>query len=90
MIDQWTGNEFTVDCGNNANHFKHCEYDCFMATFPKDQLFWMVPALNISLLANDKHLTTVGELLKWFGVLILNTRFKFGDRASLWLLESHN
>ena len=90
MIDQWTGNKFTLGCDNNANHFKYSEYDCFMATFPKDQLIWMVSALNRSLLANDKQITTVGELLKWFGVLILITRFEFGDRASLWSLESHN
>ena len=25
-----------------------------------------------------------GEIIKWFGIIILATRFKFGDRASLW------
>jgi hypothetical protein len=26
----------------------------------------------------------MGELLKWFGVLILITRFEFGNRRDLW------
>ena len=25
-----------------------------------------------------------GEMIKWFGIIILATRFEFGDRASLW------
>ena len=32
--------------------------------------------------------TTMGEILKWFGVLILITRFEFGSRASLWSTTS--
>ncbi len=26
----------------------------------------------------------MGELLKWFGVLVLITRFEFGNRRDLW------
>jgi len=55
-----------------------------MACFPKTQLNWMVSRLNEIL--PQKHLapTTMGELLKWFGILILITRFEFGNRAQLW------
>ena len=27
--------------------------------------------------------TTKGEMIKWFGIIILATRFEFGDRESL-------
>jgi len=51
---------------------------------------WMTQKHNENLLSADKKLTTVGELLKWFGVLLLITRFEYGDRASsLWSPESN-
>ena len=28
--------------------------------------------------------TTKGEMIKWFGIIILATLFEFGDRASMW------
>jgi len=49
---------------------------------------WMVQKLNTSLFTANKKPTTAGELLKWFGVLILITRFEYGDRASLWSPET--
>jgi len=67
-----------------AQNYKHSELDCFMATFPKTQLNWMVERLTTQLLAHGKDPTTLGELLKWFGVLILITRFEYGNRAELW------
>jgi len=48
----------------------------------------MVQKLNTSLFTANKKPTTAGELLKWFGVLILITRFEYGDRASLWSPET--
>ncbi|NJN80502.1 MAG: hypothetical protein HC797_08540, partial [Anaerolineales bacterium] len=86
MIDQWTGDEYTLNCdlGNSRNEFRHSEYDCFMACFPKDQLTFMVNKLNGNLLQKNKERTTIGELLKWFGVMLLTTRFEFGERSSLW------
>ena len=90
MIDQWTGDECAQGCDNNANNFKHNEFGCFMACFPHDQLLWMVDSLNLSLVAAEKKATTVGELLKWFGVLILAARFEYGERPSLWSHETNN
>jgi len=55
-----------------------------MAMFRKTQLLWMVDRLNAQLATHDKQATAAGELLKWFGVLMLVTRFKFGNRANLW------
>lgn len=83
MTCQWTGNEYTEGCDNGTNP-KYNELDCFMATFPKTQLNWMVQALSTRLLQDGKDPSTLGELLKWFGILILITRFEYGNRAELW------
>ena len=32
----------------------------------------------------------MGEMIKWFGIIILATRFEFGDRASLWSTVSQS
>jgi len=58
--------------------------NCFMAMFPKTQLLWKVDRLNAQLATHDKGATAARELLKWFGVLMLVTRFEFGNRADLW------
>ena len=56
-----------------------------MAVFPKRQFNDMVSRTNLILQRlGEPLLTTKGEVLKWFGLLILMTRFEFGDRASLW------
>jgi len=83
MTCQWTGNEYTEGCDNGAIT-KYTELDCFMACFPKSQLMWMVERLNVALPRANKTATTMGEVLKWFGVLMLITRFEFGNRAELW------
>jgi len=88
MIDQWSGAELSLGCDNSGGHFKFSEHDSFMACFPKDQLLWMVQALNRNLSAAGKKTTTAGETLKWFGVLILVTRFEHGDCAGLWSAAS--
>ena len=33
--------------------------------------------------------TTIGELLKFFGILVIITRFEFGKRSSLWTDTAH-
>ena len=33
---------------------------------------------------------TKEEIIKWFGIIILATRFEFGDRASLWYTVSQS
>lgn len=79
----WTGNEYTEGYDSDPN-CKLSELDCFMATFPKTQLNWVVERLCVLLLAADKDPTTLGELLRQFDVLILITRFKCGSRAEVW------
>ena len=48
----------------------------------------MVNCLNMLLPLHDKPPTSIGEVLKWFGVLILITRFEYGNRAELWSHET--
>jgi hypothetical protein len=45
----------------------------------------MVEETNKNLVREGKAKTTKGELLKWFGtsILLLITRFEFGDHAAL-------
>ncbi len=58
--------------------------DYFLLMFPPDQLSVMVTLTSENLVAKSKVGTTPGEMLKFFGVLILVTRFEFAARASLW------
>jgi Transposase IS4 len=85
MICQFTGNEYTPGCDNaHDNKYKFTAYDFFLSCFPKDQLKSMVELTSASLRDANKQPTSVGELLKWFGITILITRFEFGQRSSLW------
>jgi hypothetical protein len=58
--------------------------DYFLLMFPPDQLSTMVTLTSEKLLSKTKAATTAGEVLKFFGVLILVTQFEFSARASLW------
>jgi hypothetical protein len=58
--------------------------DYFYLCCPPLQLKEMVILTSCNLLKRRKKRTTVGEIIKCFGVLVLSTRFKFGTRASLW------
>jgi hypothetical protein len=43
---------------------------------------------NLELGRNSRRLTTQGEILKFFGVLILMTRFEFSDYRTLWSTQN--
>jgi hypothetical protein len=58
--------------------------DYFLLMFPPDELSDIVTLTSENLLSKNKPPTTTGEVLKFFGVLILVTRFEFSARASLW------
>jgi hypothetical protein len=58
--------------------------DYFLLMFPPLQLNEIVRLTNIHLTKKRRRLTTVGETIKFLGVLILTTRFEFGRRSSLW------
>jgi Transposase IS4 len=82
--DQYSGDIFTVGCDLNEKNRKYTPFQFFMACFPETQLAAMLKMTDANLVAAGKDKTSRGELLKWFGVTILITRFEFGSRASLW------
>jgi Transposase IS4 len=58
--------------------------DFFLLMFPPKQLSDMVCLTNVQLLKSSLKQTTASELLKFFGVIILTTKFEFTNRQSLW------
>ena len=52
--------------------------------FPMKHLHQMVVRTNTVLHQRKKALTTDREVLKFFGVIILATKYEFESRASLW------
>ena len=78
---QYTGKEFTPGC-DTVRSMKPIDY--FLAVFPKAQLKLMVEETSKKLVEAGKPKVTKGEILKWLGILLLITRFEFGDRRDLW------
>jgi hypothetical protein len=74
------------DAGSAISPRRPCFY--FMATFPPDQLAHTIETTNVRLETIKQPQLTTGELLKFFGVLILGTRHEFGHRADLWKNEA--
>ena len=87
VVDQYgRGHEFTPGCDRSKDP-KFRPIDYFMTCFPKAQLQQMVDQTNKSLeeaFPDPLPPITMGELLRFFGVLLIITRFEFGARASLW------
>jgi hypothetical protein len=80
---------------NAEGHFSRL--DIFLYMFPPQQLTLMLNATNEQLtkfnitneqLANNNEVrcnpTTIGELLKFLGIVMLTTKYKFTSRDSLW------
>ena len=58
--------------------------------FPPEQLQLILQLTNNKLAMARKNYTTAGEIVKFFGVMLLVTQFEFGSRASLWSNMSTN
>jgi Transposase IS4 len=59
-------------------------YDYFLAMLPYAHLGEIARLTNIHLQQQKLALISVGELLKFFGVLVLMTRLELGKRHDLW------
>jgi len=57
--------------------------DYFLAVFPQEQLKLTSELKSAALVSQRLRPTSAGEVLKFFGILILATRFQFGSRADL-------
>lgn len=65
-------------------------FDCFMTMFPSTHLQDMQKLTTEKLLKEGTSGTTVSEILRFFGVLILMTRFEFSRKQDLWRTTRHN
>lgn len=71
---------------DTAKTFGPFEY--FMMLFPETVLQMIVVYTNVLLISKGLAATSAGEILTFFGTLLLGTFFKFGDRRSLWSKRS--
>ena len=58
--------------------------------FSPEQLQLILQLTNNELAMVRKNYTTAGEIVKFFGVMLLVTQFEIGSRASLWSNTSTN
>jgi serine/threonine protein kinase len=72
-----------IHAGSDAN-FTRSRLDYFLLMFPLPHLNNIVRLTNSELTTLNKRETTAGEVLKFFGILILISKFEFSARASLW------
>ena len=62
--------------------------DFFLLMFPPEHLTRIIAMTNEQLRSKERKEITKGELLKFFGVIILGTRLEFGSRSDLWAMTS--
>ena len=68
--------------GDHQNSYSCLEY--FLMLFPPEQLQLILQLTNNKLAMATKNYTMAGEIVKFFGVMLLVTWFEFGSQASLW------
>ena len=68
--------------GDHQNSYSCLEY--FMMLVPPEQLQQILQLTNNELAMARKNYTKAGEIVKFFGVMLLVTWFEFGSWASLW------
>ena len=69
--------------GGNVNRL-YSRLDIFLMIFPPAQLNLMLRETNLQLQKQHHTQLSKQELLKFFGVLLLISKFEFTDRRSLW------
>ena len=88
---QWSVLNVAGQCIADGQGVPHLSpFDFFMYMFPMSHLSQIVALTNLELQRRDKQLTTSGEILRYFGVLVLMSRFEFGPRRELWQTTSQN
>ncbi|KAI2492991.1 Transposase IS4 [Fragilaria crotonensis] len=70
------------DCDRGDETMSRLDY--FLCMFPPQSLLSIVRLTSRQLEMLSKPTTTKGEVLRFFGVVILATKFEFDDRRSLW------
>lgn len=72
------------DGGRNNQEMKMSRLEYFLIMFPPAHLIDMARMTNRGLEESCREKTTCGELLKFFGILILASKFEFQRKRSLW------
>ena len=62
--------------------------ELFLLIFPPDHLVKILTLTNQNLLKIGKQKITKDILIKFFGIIILGTRFEFSSRRDLWSTAS--
>ena len=60
----------------------------FLLMFPPNHFIKTIALTNVRLEAKGNEDTTKGELVKFFGIIILGSRYEFGSRRDLWATTS--
>lgn len=76
--------------GENQGSNGMTPYDYFTWMFPMSHLAKIVTMTNANLILNNKGVTDASEILRFFGIIILMSRFEFGPRRDLWETKSDN
>ena len=74
--------------GDHQISYSHLEY--FLMLFPPEQLQLILQLTNNKVAMARKNYTMAGEIVRFFGAMLLVTRFEFGSQASLWSNTSTN
>lgn len=59
--------------------------DYFLCVLPPDHLQKIVTATSERLNQNAQKEKTVGEILRFFGILVMISRVEFRERRTLWV-----
>ena len=71
--------------GQGGDHQNSCScLEYFLMLFPPEQLQLILQLTNNELAMARKNYTMAGEIVKFFGVMLLVTQFEFESQASLW------
>jgi hypothetical protein len=73
-----------VHCRGSDTGFSRTRLDYFLMMFPNDSLLHITEQTSLQIEDTGVIGTTVEEMIKFFGLIILATRFEFTTRASLW------
>jgi hypothetical protein len=83
---QWgirTATGEVIGVGSNTDD-RYSRLDVFLMMFPDRAMTTIIQQTNIQLRQKNKTTTNHGELLKFFGVILLTSKFEFTKRAQLW------
>jgi hypothetical protein len=79
LLIQWVGRDGKCMCQDDDVELKRSALDYFMAVLKR-----ILTLSNKSLRKNGGKKIKQGELLRFFGVVLLITKFDFGWRHELW------